>query len=334
MAGEVTFFTVADARFFPGAVLLINSLRLTGNDGEIVLLDSGLTSEQRRRLEPHARVVEAPDEVRETPMLLKSFPHLLDPQGTIAIIDSDMVVTRSLDPIAEQAGAGTVCMFEDIEDQRGRFIPEWQEAFGLRKPLRRGQDYLNAGFICFSTDHHPELLGRYFELCKGIPSGTTMTAGGHYYQPYWGGDQDAINALLMSEVDGDAVVGLPEAEGPSADLLGEVRVEDERALACTLRGHRTYLMHYWGGPKPWQRQAWMRVQRDAFMRLMPRILFEHDVAIRLHPRELPVWARRGAAASAALTGLGAMNAGARRVLDGFPRELRGKLASGVRRIAR
>lgn len=333
-AQDATFFTVADERFFVGAACLINSLRLTGNAGEIVLLDNGLTPSQRERVEPHARLVEAPDEVRDTPMLLKSFPHLLDPEGTVVVIDSDMIVTRSLDPILEQAAAGKVCLFADIEDQRNRRIPEWEQAFGLARPPREGQHYLNAGFICLSSDHHPGLLERYWDLCKSIPPGTTMTAGAGYYQPFWGGDQDAINALLMSEVDADAVVELPELEGPSADWLGEVRIEDEQTLRCTLRGHETYLLHYWGGPKPWHSQSWMRVQRDAYVRLMPRVLFADDVAVKVSPEELPAWMRPGAAAGAALAGLGAINGSARALLDRVPPETRGRLAKAIRRVGR
>ena len=51
MRPDTTFFTVADERFFPGAVCLLNSLRLSGNDAELVILDAGLTDAQRRRLD-------------------------------------------------------------------------------------------------------------------------------------------------------------------------------------------------------------------------------------------------------------------------------------------
>lgn len=330
-AADATFFTVADERFFVGAACLLNSLRLTGNRAEMVVLDNGLAPDQRARLEPHARLIYAPDEVRETPMLLKSFPHLAEPKGVVVIIDSDMIVTRSLAPILAQAAAGKVCLFSDIEDQRDRWLPEWEQAFGLARPPRR-QPYLNAGFICFSTDHHPDLLRRYWELCSNIPLGGTMGAGGAYDQPYWAGDQDALNALLMSEVEADAVVGLPEREGPSADWLGDVEVEDARTLRCRLDGHSPYLLHYWGGPKPWHGQSWMRVQRDAYIELMPRVLFEDDVAVRVDPSELPAWLRPGRSARAALTAIGAVNSGARRALELVPDGTRRRLARAVRRL--
>jgi hypothetical protein len=311
-------------------VILLNSLRLTGNGGEVVVLDIGLTPAQRRRLEPHARLVEPPGEVRDAPMLVKSFPHMLEPEGVTVVIDSDMMVTRPLDPIVEQAAAGKVCLFADIEDQRHRWIPEWEQAFGLAQPPRR-QHYLNAGFIALSTTHWPDLLRRYWECCERIPAGHTMASDAPYEQPFWGGDQDAINALLMSEVDEEAIVELPEAEGPSADLLGAVRVRDERTLECELRGRRPYLMHYWGGPKPWQRQAWMRVRRDAFVTLMPRVLFGPDVPVRMDPRELPRWARPGRVGGAELSALTLLNGGARLALRAVPRHTRARLARAIRR---
>ena len=108
-------------------------------------------------------------------LLLKSFPHTLEPEGIVVIIDSDMIVTRSLEPVLEQAEAGQVCMFADIQDQRHRFVPEWEDAFGLTAPLRRAH-YMNAGFIALSTRHHPDLLRRYWEVCRRIPSSETLVA--------------------------------------------------------------------------------------------------------------------------------------------------------------
>jgi hypothetical protein len=330
---DTSFFTVADERFFPGVACLLNSLRVSGNDVDLTILDTGLTDAQRARLEPHARLVTPPGEVLEAHLLLKSFPHTLAPEGTVVIIDSDMIVTRRLDPVLEQAEAGKVCMFADIEDQRHRFVPEWHEAFGLTAPLRR-QNYMNAGFIALSTRHHPDLLRRYWELCRRIPSGATLVAASEYDQPFWGGDQDAINALLMSEVDAEAVVELPQEEGPSPELLHDVRVLDERTLECELRGHRPYLLHYWGGPKPWMRNAFIRASRDAYVRLMPRLLLEPDVPVRLEPAELPLWLRRTPAGRGTLALVSGVNRGARAALAHVPAGPRRRLSRAARRLAR
>src|SRR3954447_2697181 len=66
-----TFYTIANAPFFPGLVGLLNSLRLSGNEGELVVLDRGLTAEQRARLEPHVRLVQLTEESTPHPTLLK-----------------------------------------------------------------------------------------------------------------------------------------------------------------------------------------------------------------------------------------------------------------------
>lgn len=319
MAESATFCTLADERYFPGAACLVNSLRLTGNTGEIVLLDVGLATRQRERLEPHVRLVDPPADLRDEPMLYKSFPHLLELNGTVVVIDSDMIVTRSLDPVLERVQAGAVCLFADIAEQRDRFIPEWQEVFQLTAPLRTGQHYLNAGFIALSTDHWPDLLRRYWETCRLIPHGAGMAAGAAYHQPFWAGDQDAINALLMSEIASEAITELPEAEGPSADLLTDVSIVDEDTLACSLHGHRPYLLHYWGGPKPWQPQAWMRVRRNAYVKLMPRVLLAPDVPVRMTSDELPPWLRPGPLGAVELGALDAMNATARAMVQRAPR---------------
>jgi hypothetical protein len=327
---STTFFTVANRRFFPGVACLLNSLKLSGNDVELVIIDLGLSPEQRERLAPHARLVDPPDEVRSAPTLLKAFAHTLDPAGTVVVIDSDMLVTRSLSPVLELADSGKICMFADIEDQRNRFIPEWEQAFGLSAPPRR-QHYMNGGFIAFSTEHWPDLLRRWWEVCREIPREQTLGADAAYDQPFWGSDQDAINALLMSEVDADAVVELPHVEGPSPELLHEVRIVDERTLRCELRGGAPYLLHYWGGPKPWEPRAWMRVSRDAYVRLLPRVLLAPDAPVRMRSEELPLWLRPHGRGKAVLGVLSGVNRVARAVLAVMPGGLRRRLARAIRR---
>jgi hypothetical protein len=324
---KTTFFTVADERFFPGAVCLLNSLRLTGNEGELVILDIGLRADQRRRLAPHARLVEPPADVRREAFLLKPFPHVLDPEGIVVLIDSDMIVTRRLDPLLELADGGKVCLFADVDD---RWFAEWEDGFGLAAPPRR-QSYLNSGFIALSTNHWPALLRRFWETCQRIPPEQLRAAGADWTQPFWNADQDAINALLMSEVDADSVMELPLEESPSPELLDRVRVTDEQSLSCELGEHRPYMLHYWGGPKPWQAQAWMRVTRNAYVRLMPRVLFAADAPVRMRPAELPLWLRPTPPGRATLAVLSGVNRVARFLLSRFPDNLRLRMARAIRR---
>ena len=68
---QARFFTISDARFFVGTVLLLNSLRLTGHDHELVVLDRGLTDSQRARLAEHRVVFEQHADRSTHPWLLK-----------------------------------------------------------------------------------------------------------------------------------------------------------------------------------------------------------------------------------------------------------------------
>ncbi|MGH9892863.1 MAG: hypothetical protein ACREA0_12910, partial [bacterium] len=97
-AERTRFFTICTASYFPGTVAMLNSLRLTGNRGEIVILDRGLVPWQRRVLEQHATVVDIPATSSGHPTRLKAYPHLFGYTGLIVFIDSDMIVTRSLGP--------------------------------------------------------------------------------------------------------------------------------------------------------------------------------------------------------------------------------------------
>jgi hypothetical protein len=292
------FFTIADRRFFPGAVATLNSLRLTGNIGDLIVLDQGLTPRQRDSLEHEAQVVQFPDQDIAHPVLAKAFPHLLGAEGTIVLIDSDMMVTGSLSAIITLAQEGKICVFPDHYTARDRWFAEWQEIFELPTAPRR-QTYINSGFLCFSTQHWPDLLGLYWDACQRIPSERVYrgsSARGDFgtmapSDPVSLPDQDALNALLMSVVPAEAIVELPAEGQAMREDLTRVRIIDERSLACTLDGEPTMILHYTRNPKAWERGNWWRVRRDAFTLLMPRVLLADDVPIRLQTATMPVWAR-------------------------------------------
>jgi hypothetical protein len=331
LSGAATFFTVSDERFFVGTACLVNSLRLTGHDGELVVLDLGLTPAQRARLSAATTVLDPLPEHGSPPGIFKPFPALLDPAGVLVFLDSDMIVTRSLDALVARAAAGEVVMFSDIDPQRERWFAEWEELFGLGAPPRR-QRYLNAGFLALSADHWPGLLDRWWHACRLIPLERTLGAGARSSDPFCFGDQDALNALLMSEVPREQIVGLPEEEAPSADLLPRVKILDDQRLACRLGNHRPYVLHYWGGPKPWEQGAWVRVRRNGYVRLMPRVLYAADVAVGLHPRELPRWLRGGRLGRVQLAVLSAANGALRLFLNRLSHDARNRVARVRRRL--
>lgn len=288
MSDEATFYTIADARFFPGLAALLNSLRLSGNPEGLVVLDVGLTADQVARLEPHARVVKLPTAREAKATLLKAFPRHFDPKGVIVIIDSDMVVARPLDDIVARAARGELCFFPDHVSQRHRWFAEWQDVLSLSAPLRRGQTYVNGGFAALSVDHWPEFLERWARACARVPAEQIFTRTS---QPFWAGDQDALNAILMSEVDPEGITVLPADEEAYPDALLETEIVDARTLECRYRGVRTAILHSSLAPKPWEWRAWPRLRNDAYVRLLPRLLLDDDVAVRLRAEELPLWLR-------------------------------------------
>jgi hypothetical protein len=296
---EVTYYTISDHRFFPGAIALLNSLRLTGNAGELVVLDAGLTPIERELLSDHATVFAPPQQIEGNPVLMKAYPHLLEPSGIVVLIDSDMIVTGSLDHVRDIAREGKICAYPDPPETRKRWFAEWHEVLELRAPLRR-EVCVNSGFLAFSTDRWPDLLGRWWEVCELIPATEVFGAGTSFNA----GDQDALNALLMSEIPREGLALLPEAEEAFG---GDARVEDVETLTCTSAGRQTKVLHYVDRPKPWERSGWLRLAATGYVRLMRRLLFAPDVPLRLDPGQLPLWLRPSLGGELALRSLGAAN---------------------------
>ena len=98
-----TYFTSSDSAFYPGTVALINSLHLTGNDGDMVVFDLGLTERQRRLLSSVA-MVKPPSNPRDHAP--KALPARTDVRGTVVVIDSDMLVVGPLDDVIQDAERG------------------------------------------------------------------------------------------------------------------------------------------------------------------------------------------------------------------------------------
>jgi hypothetical protein len=150
---------------------------------------------------------------------------------------------------------------------------------------------------------------------------------GEYDQPFFTGDQDALNALLMSEVPRESMALLPPEEAPLYALSKRWRCSNARNLVCTHLGRRTTLLHYSWTPKAWERRAWPRIRRDAYVQLLRRVLFASDVTVRLDPAEFPLWLKPGTAGNLSLHTLTTANRAARTVLYGMPPQIRGRLLS-------
>src|SRR6266511_52133 len=142
------FYCVADESYFLGAVGLINSLRLAGHDEPIFLLACGLETARRELLEPHVTLVDPPRDA--PPWLLKTVAPRLHPAETMVLVDTDMIVTRSLAPLVELAAGGRAVAFENNID---RFVPEWGALLDLG-PVRR-QPYVSSALVAIGRRLSP-----------------------------------------------------------------------------------------------------------------------------------------------------------------------------------
>jgi hypothetical protein len=291
---------------------------LTGHRDPLVVLDAGLLPDERAALEPHASVVSMPED-RGNPVLLKPFPYVLDADGIIVVIDSDIIVTSSLAGITELARQGKICLCPAwVDAARTRWFAEWESTLQLRAPLRR-EDWLHDGFVVFDTTHWPHLLERWWDICRLVPAEEIFAAG----TPFNAGDADALNALLMSELPRESVAVLPQGDEVYA---GDVTIEDLETLSCSVDGRSPKFIHVPDRPKPWERAGWSRRGSEVYLRLMRRLFFEDDVSLRLEPRQVPFWLRPDAGGRMTLsTLLGATKAAvpvAERVPDRASERLR------------
>lgn len=289
---NVTYYTVSNEPYFVGTVALLNSLRLTGNTEDLVVLDCGLNAEQRRCLEEAAVAVDVPADVAESPIFAKPFFAKLATKGVGILIDSDIIVTRPLHDIVRLAEAGSICMYPTSPNDRDRWHSEWHDTLGLTAPLRR-ERYMNLGFLAVSTERWKDLLERWWEICARVPRDQLFSRapGPH---PFWTGEQDALNALLMSEVPREGLLELPEDEAVFTGDLHRVKIVDADTLECSHRGVRTTCLHYTGRNKPWLARRWPKARVNAYVNLLPRVLFAPDVAVRLQEDSVVPWLRADA----------------------------------------
>ena len=145
------FYCVASDEHFVGLVALLNSLRLTGNDAPLFVTDCGLTARQRERLAPHVVLVEVEDQ--RSPHLAKWAGPLAHRAEVSVLLDVDIIVLRSLDPLVAVAQHRPLVFADPLWH---RFDENWGRLLGL-SPLRRGT-YFNAGVIALPARRTTELL--------------------------------------------------------------------------------------------------------------------------------------------------------------------------------
>ncbi len=210
----------------------------------------------------------------------------------VVYVDADVIVTGSLDSVIDTARNGRICVYADVLPTR--WFADWEHIFGLGRPPRR-QPYVNAGFLAFSSTAFPDLLPRWFDCCDRLVDQPTHLDTGSLDSPVALSSQDALNAILMSEVAPDQIAfQRPGAEAQGPDQLLRTRVVDEDRLICRFDGLPTTLLHAWGQPKPWEPAAAEGLRRSAYLQCMRRLLTADDVAVSIAPTSLPMWLRPGA----------------------------------------
>jgi hypothetical protein len=285
----VAFYCVADADYFIGLVGLVNSLRLQGHDEPLYVLDRGLLPWQRRRLEAYATLVQDHDD-DDHPILSKTHAPLRYPAQTMVLLDSDMIVTRSLAPLVETAATGRIVAFADAID---RFMPEWASHLGL--PALTRMRYVNSGFFAFSREVGIPLLERVREAHGRIQLGGSRLGSGTPSDAFYFPDQDAWNAVLASTVDPQVLHILENRLAPFPPFEGVVAADGDAPRCRSTRGEEPpYLLHCIGR-KPWLAPT----SRTVYTELLTRLLLSPNGSVQVREREIPWRLRRGLVAEGA-----------------------------------
>lgn len=271
------FFTVADARYWIGAVALVNSLRLVGHTEPVVVLDAGLRRSQRTRLESAAEVV-APSAPVRAPFLAKWLLPLTLGSPRPALLDARLVVTQTLAPLLAEIEGGRVVAF--IDRLAARRFSEWGDLVGEQV---HAYPYVNGGFIGLPHNLATPVLERVREAQERVDLATSLLLGrGSVADPLHFSDQDTRNAAISALIPPTRLLALEHRLAPT-ERRDDVAVEDVETLSClTPDGSRPHLVHV-VGPKPWLAD----VAPTAYERLLPRLLLCPDLAITLRRHELP-----------------------------------------------
>jgi hypothetical protein len=326
------FCSIVDSAYFLGAVALVNSLRLTGHTGEIAFLDVGLDESQRVFLERGTTVYDGPSASGWLSVFAKPMLGQLNPDRIVVLLDNDLVITGSLEPLVRAAEEGKIALFE--APVTTRWFVEWERLFSLQQPLRRGL-YANGSCVALSTGRWRGFLDRWYEVGQSVAAARAsqpflLREREVVSDPVGYNEQDALNALLMSEVPESAVRFWPHSLTPHWEERHDVRIIDARSLRCDASGHAPLFLHFTGQPKTWQPRGWLRLRFGAFNRLLTRVLVSQDVPLPLPPEQIPPWLRPGLAGRLLERAGAAVAQLAYGALAIVPSELRTRLTAAIR----
>jgi hypothetical protein len=287
----VAFYCVANSRYFLGAVGMLNSLRLVGHHEPVYLLDCGLTEQQRELLAPHVTLVPGPHQ--SPPYLLKTLAPLRHPTEVTVLVDTDVIVTRPLTALIEQAGHGTVAAFRTAYD---RFFPEWGELLGLGAVRRR--PYVCSALVLLGGEEGQEVLRLMHEGQARVPTAGEARDPRKFFRtlassPLQLADQDVLNAVLCTRTETDRILTLEHGLAPEPPFRG-LRLLSGEGLRCAYDdGSEPYVLHHLG-PKPW-----LAPMRDGpYSRLLTRLLLGPGIEVRVPEADVPMRLRKGFIAGA------------------------------------
>ena len=290
---DAALYTVADERYFLGAVGLVNSLRLLGHTEPIRVLDCGLTDHQRELLAGEATLTE--DRSGEPPWLLKTVLPLADSTAVVGLLDADMIVTRPLAPLLERGADDRLVAFRNVDD---RFVEAWGEELGVG-PARRGP-YLSSAALFGSRAAIGDLLAGLGDRRDLVDFDRTHWRADERDYPFLYADQDVLNAILATEPPGREVEALDASLAPTPPFAG-LELIDADGLRCGYPdGTEPFLVHH-HVVKPWLE----RTHDGLYSRLLRRLLTGDDVAVRVPAEMVPSWLRAGPLAGAERLGINA-----------------------------
>lgn len=277
------FYCMSSREYFLGAVGMINSLRVLGHTEPVFLLDCGLTDSQRDILAPHVTVVRAPSSREPEPFLLKAVAPLANPAEVMVLIDADMVVTRSLEPLIEQAAQERVVAVKDNID---RSVGEWGDLLDLGDVRR--QPYVSSGLLFLGGSVGADVLRLMDDRRSRVEFQRSYFADRDPDYPFMYLDQDLLNAILATTIPRDQLVVLDASVAPIPPFK-RLRILDEATLrSVDSRGREPYVLHQFVR-KPWLEPMY----HSPYSRLLARLLLGPDVAVKVSEADVPLRMRRG-----------------------------------------
>ena len=88
----------------------------------------------------HVTLAPLPETLARRELLAKAYlSRLVSPEEIVVDVDSDVLVTGSLEPMIARAAAGHISVVPvHWPEKRGRSIGGWEQLFGLSAPVRCG----------------------------------------------------------------------------------------------------------------------------------------------------------------------------------------------------